>query len=96
MAQTCGGKQSQLASNSERVNSGRGDFFQSKVTVFVGHFPKSAEIGVIRGRLEALPFKIDVVECDDSSELTIYHRGDVISGARVSHFLEYAVWLNNR
>ena len=68
-------------------------FFESRITLFVNHGADRTRVRTLKRRLTKLSFNFDVVECDQWEAVSIYHRGDVISGPRLNHFLEYSSWL---
>jgi hypothetical protein len=62
------------------------DFFK-KITVFLGD---DAEADMVQ-RLTSLPFgSCELIECDESEPTQVYHQGDILSGARLHRFVEYA------
>ncbi len=79
----------------DRATVVKGEFFGCKVTVLVGERCDPQVEMSVRDRLVGLAFNVRVVQCEQWEPLSIYHRGDLISGARVNHFLEYADWLKN-
>ena len=68
----------------------KSDFFAHKVTVFVNPSVTRDAISDVRRQLSELSFQVDVISCEQPNSMLIYHRGDVISGARLGRFCEYA------
>ena len=68
------------------------EFFEHEVTLMVGEkCDRETEIRV-HERLVRF-FTVHVIQCEQWGPLCIYHRGDLIYGPRINHFLEYADWL---
>ena len=65
-------------------------FFDGTLMVFVGEGASAAVRSDLEKRLKDLGFSFEVLECDQSWPVSIYHRGDMITGARLSHFFDYA------
>lgn len=76
--------------------SGRDQFFATPITVFASRQSPANKVQRIRDELSQLSFHVEVVECEQSTPITLYHRGDVIFGARLKHFVEYATWLGKQ
>ena len=72
------------------------DFFGSKVTLLASDDAPRERLRELKQKLARLDFDFDVVRCDQSRAFVIYHRGDLISGFRLQHFLDYASWLRKR
>lgn len=75
------------------IQSGRDAFFGTPVTVFASGRASPNKVQQLRDQLTQLTFKVEVVESEQMASIMIYHRGDVIFGNRLSHFIEYANWL---
>lgn len=79
----------------EHATAGECEFFECEVTVLVGEGCDPRAERDLRDRLAGLAFIVRVVQCEQWEPLSIYHRGDLISGVRLNHFIEYADWLKN-
>lgn len=76
------------------MDAGAREFFRHKITIFVNGTAPQEKVDKVRGRLAGLDFPVDVVPCEQYGHISLYHRGDVISGSRLDPFLAYAEWLH--
>ena len=72
------------------------DFFDRNLTVFVGQGASSADVKGVCKRLESVTFSVQIVKCVQVEPIRVYDRGDLLHGARLDRFLEYAEWLHGR
>ena len=57
-------------------------FFESRITLFVNRGTNPTRVRSLKRTLTKLSFNFEVVECEQREPVSIYHRGDVISGPR--------------